>query len=90
MPISCTRFRELSAESLRAVADLALDLPEGIRLIIKNFTIYDQSGERYVNPPAVRYSGGLNAIVRIPERSHREAFRAAVLAAIDEYRRQAA
>jgi hypothetical protein len=88
MAITCTRYREHQSKSLRGVADLAFDLPEGIRLIIKDFTIYEQGGEQYVNPPATRYSGGLAAIVRIPERSHREQFRAAVLAAIVEYRGQ--
>jgi len=85
MSIVCLRYRAREIEPLRAAADLGLALDGGVQLEVKNWSLYVKDGQRYLNPPSIRYNGGISNIIRIPRKRDREVFRAAALAAIDSY-----
>lgn len=85
--LRCVQYQPRTGDSLRGVADLELQIPEVGAIEIKNFTLYELDGNLFVNPPVAKYAGGVNNLIRIRDRAHRERFRVAVLAAVEAFRK---
>jgi hypothetical protein len=85
LSLRCVQYQPRTGDSLRGVVTLELQVPDVGVIEIKDFTLYELDGNLFVNPPVAKYSDGVRNFIRIRDRAHREKFRAAVLAAVEEF-----
>jgi hypothetical protein len=84
LKIYCTRFEPRSHETVRGAADLLFQLPNGSLLFtVKGFTLHEQNGKRWVQPPARGRNGRFYNMIEFPGAAERRTFREAAIAAID-------
>ena len=83
MPVECTGFRKFEKGTLLGFGDLLLP---GVGIEIKECSIHEKNGKRWVNPPSKQYekpdgTKGYSPLIRFADDKRYQAFQKEALAA---------
>ena len=85
LEVVCLRLTPLCKGAVRAAVDLGIHTSGGAWIFIRNFTLHERDGKRWVQGPVQVRKGQFAQLISWKERAMQASFQRAAIQAIDSY-----